>query len=155
MHPKKQVKRRDEKDCYAKQKTQPAQIENLRLQEAARKDVVRAEDFIAVLTLLREEPKEGHAGLGDSHRHQKCLKHDVKVEHVVVPDSNAVVDPRAVMVKSLHAVPTDGTVPAAARADRITVWAELRALNLFKHVHEVYIIILEVSWLGAGRTGEE
>ena len=47
-------------------------------------------------------------------------------------------------------------MPAAARADRITVWAELRALNLFKHVHEVYsIIILEVSWLGAGRTGEE
>ena len=107
MHPEEQVQRRDEKDCDAEQESQPAHVENLRLQEAARKDVVGAEDFIAVLALLREEPEEGHAGLGDSHRHQKRLKHDVKVEQVVVPDAHAVVDPRAVMVKSLHAVPTD------------------------------------------------
>ena len=43
----------------------------------------------------------------------------------------------------------------AARADRITVRAKLRALNLFKHVHEVYLIILEISWLDAGSKGEE
>ena len=90
-------------------------------------------------------------GRGD----QQGLEKDVEIEDVVVSDSDAIVDPGTVVVKSLNTVPTDGAVSAATRTNGIAVRAELSALNLFKHVHEVDLIVLKVAWLRAGCASEE
>ena len=73
----------------------------------------------------------------------------------MVPDTDTIVDPWAVMVKALNTMPTDTAVSTATCANRIAVRAELCAFYLLKHVHKVDFVILEVSRFGAGGASEE
>jgi len=64
----------------------------------------------------------------------------------VVSEPNTVIDPGAVMVETLHAVPAHGAMPTAARADGRAVRAQLRAIYLLEHVPKVDIFVFEVAW---------
>ena len=65
----------------------------------------------------------------------------------MVSKANAVVDPRAVMVKSLYAVLADGAVPTPASPDSLTVRAQLAGINVVEQLAKVYILVFQVAWL--------
>jgi citrate lyase synthetase len=99
---------------------------------------------------LLQESDQGHDGFRTVDEHNHCLKCDVKVEIVVIADSNAIIDPGAVMVKSFDTVAADGAMSASTRADTFTVRTQLRTVNQVQHLHEVNLFVYEVAWLRAG-----
>ena len=95
------------KSTQSLQETEPAQVKYFRVHEVIGNNIVESEEFIAEATLLGKEPEKGHDRLTDCYRHQKRLKQNVEVEQIVVPNAHAIVDPRAMMVKSLNAMPAN------------------------------------------------
>ena len=73
----------------------------------------------------------------------------------MVPKPNTIVDPWTVMVEPLYAVLADGAVPATTCPNRQTVRAELSAVDVVQHVHEVYVLVVKVAWTGDSRQGVE
>ena len=73
----------------------------------------------------------------------------------MVLQSDAVVDPRTMVVEPLDTVSADLTVSAAARSNRAVVRAQLRAVNDVQHVFEVHISVLEVPRILTRRQREE
>ena len=67
----------------------------------------------------------------------------------MVADSDAVVDPRTMMIKSLYAVTADRAMPATTCPYQFTVGTELRTVDILKHFKESNLVVFEVSWLGA------
>ena len=53
------------------------------------------------------------------------LSEDVNVEVVMILDTDAIVQPWAVMVESFNTVSTDGAVPAATGPNSLTIRTEL------------------------------
>jgi len=66
----------------------------------------------------------------------------------MVAQTNAVVDPGAVMVKSLYALVAHSAVPGSRSPDGLTVRAQLCALNSSDQVSKVYFV-LDITWLHA------
>ena len=73
----------------------------------------------------------------------------------MVLQSDAVVDPRTMVVEPLNTVSADLAVSAAARSNRAVVRAQLRAVNDVQHVFEVHISVLEVPRILTRRQREE
>ena len=65
----------------------------------------------------------------------------------MIAQPNAIVNPRAVMIKAFHATSTDAAVPATTGSDRFAVRAQLCTLHVLEHLHEVDIVIHKVAWL--------
>lgn len=122
-----------------------------------RYQVVELKDFVAVrlVLILCQEPERGYDSLRQRRGDENGLEQDVHVEEVVVAHSHAIVDPRTMVVEALDTVATDRAVPAAACANCVTIGAELRALNPLEHVHEVDVVVAQVSGLRAGGAREE
>ena len=57
----------------------------------------------------------------------------------MIPHTNAIVQPRAVMVKSLHAAIADCTVSGAGRAQDETVRAHVSWMQLGEKLEEVML----------------
>ena len=60
----------------------------------------------------------------------------------MILQSNAVIDPGAVVIESLNALVAGGAVAGARRADREALGTQLSAFNGFDHVHEVAFLRL-------------
>lgn len=81
---------------------------------------------------------------------KRCkLEDDVQQEVVVVADTDAVVDPGAVVVETLNAVVADLAVSASACADCFAVRAQLCAVNCFQKVLKVNPVVSKVAGLSA------
>ena len=65
----------------------------------------------------------------------------------MVTHSDAIIDPRAVMVEALDAVAADGTMAAATRSYCLAVGAELGAVDVLQHVKEVDVVVAQVARL--------
>ena len=59
----------------------------------------------------------------------------------MVADSHTIVDPRAVVVKSLYTVPTDRAVSTPTSADAFAIGAQLSTVDHVEHVHKFYVLI--------------
>ena len=80
------------------------------------------------LTLDDDEDAEGREEEG---------AHKEGQEGVVVADSDAVVDPGAVMVEALHTHVADRTVPRTSGPDDQAVWAEIGRGKALQKIKEV------------------
>lgn len=59
-------------------------------------------------------------------------------EPVVVVDADAIVDPRAVMVKPIDALVANRTVAAARGADHFALWAQVCRVDVSQQVQKVF-----------------
>jgi hypothetical protein len=69
------------------------------------------------------------------------LEGQVSEEDIVVPDANAVIDPRAVVVVPLHATVAYDAVPASACSDHPTLGAEASRVEGLEQLHEVHLVV--------------
>ena len=67
----------------------------------------------------------------------------------MIVKTDAIVDPRTVVIEALDTVVTDRAMPAAARLYAFAVGTQLIRVDVLKHVQEVDTFIGEVSGLGA------
>ena len=65
----------------------------------------------------------------------------------MIAHSYTIIDPRAVMVVALDTTVAYRAVSTTASSNGVAIGAELGAINIVKHFHEVYIIVREVSRL--------
>lgn len=59
------------------------------------------------------------------------------------------------MVKALDTLAADGAMSAAARSDRLAIWAQLRRINAKKHGAEIDVFIFEAARILEGHSEEE
>ena len=71
------------------------------------------------------EHDKGCDSLSEREEDNKLLCKDVAVEVVMIFDSNAIVQPWAVMVKSLYTMSTDGAVSASTSSNRLAIRTQL------------------------------
>ena len=83
------------------------------------------------------------------------LEKYIGVEVIMVANPNTVVNPRTVMVKTLHATTTYVAVATARRTNRLAVWTQVYAADYIKHVHKLNFFIFDVAWLLAGSQSKE
>ena len=67
----------------------------------------------------------------------------------MIVKTDAIVDPRTVVIVALDTVVTDGAMPAAARFYAFAVGTQLISVDVLEHVQEVDTIIGEVAGLSA------
>ena len=73
----------------------------------------------------------------------------------MVAQSDAIIDPRAVMVEALNAAAADGAMAAATRPYCLTVGAQLCAVDVLQHVKEVDAVVAQVARLRTGGLQKE
>lgn len=83
------------------------------------------------------------------------LTDDVDYKVVVIFHSNAVVQPWAVVVESLHAVIADRAVTTPAGSDDLAVRTQLGAVNDLEKVLEIDDRVFNVAWTSEGCQHEE
>ena len=67
----------------------------------------------------------------------------------MIVKTDAIVDPRTVVIEALDTVVTDGAMPASARLYAFAVGTQLISVDVLEHVQEVDTFIGEVAGLGA------
>lgn len=86
---------------------------------------------------------------------EQGLEKDVAIKEVVIAQSNAIVNPGAVMVKSLNTASADRAVTTATCSNCLTVGTKLSTLNVVKHAHKIYFIVGQIARAQAGRNCKE
>ena len=71
----------------------------------------------------------------------------------MVVNSDAIVQPRTVMVEAFHAPVADGAVAGARCAENETVGAHLAWMNLRKHIQKV-VLLFQVARISGGSNEE-
>jgi len=86
---------------------------------------------------------KGHA---ENYQNQSELRADVHNEIVMIPESDAVVDPRTVVIKPFNTLVAHSTVTRSGSADGFTVRTKLCTFNSSNEISKVYFI-LNIAWL--------
>ena len=73
------------------------------------------------------------------------MEENVKVETIVVLKADAVIDPWAVVIKSLHAALADGAMATATCPNCFAIWTEVGAVNFTEHFAKIDLLILQVA----------
>lgn len=102
-----------------------------------------------ILGRLLEHSSQSNDALSKCLDDQKSLRKHEQVEKVVIAQTNTIIDPRTVMVKTFDTNLADGTMLTATRAYTFTLWTQLGAVDDFQQVHEVYVLVHNASWLRA------
>jgi len=93
-------------------------------------------------------PDDGPQAHAERYQNKGHLSSDVHQKVIMVAQTNAVVDPGTVMVKSLYALVAHSAVPGSRSPDGFAVRTQLRALDGSDQVSKVYLV-LDVTWLRA------
>ena len=92
-----------------------------------------------------------HYSSHDGDHYAQLLDDQVDQEHIVVQETHAVVDPRAVVVVPVHALIADDAVPRSFSADDFTVGAKFVCVEGFEELHEFKTFILDIAWISTGK----
>ena len=73
------------------------------------------------------------------------MEEDVEVETIVVLEADAVIDPWAVVIKSLHTALAHRAMATATRPNCFAIWTEVGAVNFTEHFAEIDFLIFQVA----------
>jgi hypothetical protein len=76
------------------------------------------------------------------------LANDIEKEIVMIANTNTVINPRTMMIKSLNAMMADTTVPTTGSANGLTVRAQVSAIVLLQKINKwnLFLQVARVSY---------